>query len=81
MAPIEITIALVYKEPPTSGRFLIPESGQSAWSRLKISIENGPSHVQTGRHTHHVSHAQAKPHPFLIYNHNNIIIELVWYST
>ena len=33
MAPIEITIALVYKEPPTSGRFLIPDSGQSslAW--------------------------------------------------
>ena len=43
MSQIEISIVLVYKKPPTSGRFLIPDSRQAAWSRLKKSIENGLS--------------------------------------
>jgi len=34
MAPIEITTELVFNQPPTSGRFLIPDSGQAACSQL-----------------------------------------------
>ena len=54
MSRIKITIVLVYKKPPTSGRFLILDNGQSAWFWLK-SIENGLSR-RTNR----------KPHPSVI---------------
>jgi len=29
VAPIDITTELVFNQPPTSGRFLIPDSGRS----------------------------------------------------
>jgi len=39
VAPIEITIELVFNQPPTSRRFLIPDSGQAACSQLTNSIQ------------------------------------------
>jgi len=34
VAPIEITTELMFNQPPTSGCFLIPDSGQAACSQL-----------------------------------------------
>jgi len=39
VAPIEITIGLMFNQPPTSGRFLIPDSGQAACSQLTNSVQ------------------------------------------
>jgi len=39
VAPIEITTELVFNQPPTSGRFLIPDSGQAACSQLTNSVQ------------------------------------------
>ena len=39
MAPIEITIELVFNQPATSGCFLIPDSGQAACSQLNNSVQ------------------------------------------
>jgi len=49
VAPIEITTELMFNQPPTSGRFLIPDSRQAACSQLTNSVSyNG----QTGNHTY-----------------------------
>jgi len=37
---IEITIVVILKQPPRSGRFLIPDSGQDPDSQLHFSIQN-----------------------------------------
>jgi len=39
MAPIVITTELVFNQPPTSGRFLIPDSRQAACSQLTKSVQ------------------------------------------
>jgi len=39
VAPIEITAEVVFNQPPTSGRFLIPDSGQAACSQLTNSVQ------------------------------------------
>jgi len=39
VAPNEITIELVFNQPPTSGCFLIPDSGQVACSQLTKSVQ------------------------------------------
>jgi len=39
VAPIEITTELVFYQPPMSGRFLIPDSGQVACSQLTNSVQ------------------------------------------
>jgi len=39
VAPIEITTELVFNQSPTSGRFLIPNSGQAACSLLTNSVQ------------------------------------------
>jgi len=39
VAPNEITIELVFSQPPTSGRFLIPGSGQVACFQLTNSVQ------------------------------------------
>jgi len=39
MAPIEITTELVFNQPPTSGWFLILDSGQAACSQLTNSVQ------------------------------------------
>ena len=52
MAPIELTIELVVNQPPTSGRFLIPDSGQAACSQLINSIKIALYNGQTGNLTH-----------------------------
>jgi len=38
VAPIETTTELMFNQPPTSGRFLIPDSGQAACSQLTNSL-------------------------------------------
>ena len=37
---IEITIVVILKQPPRSGRFLIPDSGQDPDSQRHFSIQN-----------------------------------------
>ena len=37
---IEISIVVILKQPPRSGRFLIPDSGQNSNSQRDISIQN-----------------------------------------
>jgi len=39
VAPIEITTELMFDQPPTSGRFLFPDSGQAACSQLTNSVQ------------------------------------------
>jgi len=39
VAPNEITTELVFNQPPTSGRFLIPDSGQAVCSQLINSVQ------------------------------------------
>jgi len=39
VAPIEITTELVLNQPPTSGRFLIPDSGQAPCSQLTNCVQ------------------------------------------
>jgi len=39
MAPIEITTELMFNQPPTSGCFLIPDSGQATYSQLTNSVQ------------------------------------------
>jgi len=47
--PWQITIELVFNQPPTSGRFLIPDSGQAACSQL---TNFNSTAGQTGNHTY-----------------------------
>ena len=37
---IEITVVVILKQPPRSGRFLIPDSGQDPNSQMHFSIQN-----------------------------------------
>ena len=39
VAPNEISTELVFNQPPTSGRFWIPDSGQAACSQLTNSVQ------------------------------------------
>ena len=52
MAPNEITTELVFNQPPTSGRFLIPDSGQAACSQLTNCVQQCFYNGQTGNHTY-----------------------------
>jgi len=42
VAPIEITTELVFNQPPTTGRFLIPDSGQAACLSTTAQQETTP---------------------------------------
>jgi len=39
VTPIEITTELVFNQPPTGRRFLIPDSGQAVCSQLTNSVQ------------------------------------------
>jgi len=39
VAPIEFTTELAFNQPPTSGHFLIPDSGQAMCSQLTKSVQ------------------------------------------
>jgi len=39
VAPIEITTELVFNQPPTSRRFLIPDNRQVEYSQLTNSVQ------------------------------------------
>ena len=52
MAPIEFTIELVVNQPPMSGRFLIPDSGQTTCSQLANITKNASYNGQTGNLAH-----------------------------
>ena len=48
MVPIEYTIELVVNQPPTSGCFLIPDSGQTTFTQLVILQKIASYNGQTG---------------------------------
>ena len=53
VAPNEITTELVFNQPPTSGRFLIPDSGQAVCSQLTNFVQQCLLYYgQKGKHTY-----------------------------
>ena len=57
VAPIEITTELMFNQPPTSGRFLIPDSGQAACSQLTNSVQQCHLYITDKQETTPIFHA------------------------
>ena len=70
MAPIEITIVLVYKKPPASGpswsRTVDSQHAPDRKSSLKIASQNGRTRATPISHTHYWSNTISETTPILL---------------